>query len=359
MSITVSEIYERFHAAGLLVERFGPDRTISGFAPADDFSAGDIIFVDDEAMLPVIRQSSPAAVVTTAELARQLRDVSELPVLVADDVKLAHALVRQRYDDADLHRTEWPRLHPSAVIHPSVELPDSVTVGPNCVIGRGVHLGERVVVQANAVIEENAFIDDDAVVHARVYIGRGCRIGKRTRLKPGCVIGADGFGFVRDQASHWQRVPQTGTVVVEDDVVISANCTVDRGTYRETRIARGTKIDALCHIAHNVFLDEDCLLVAQCGIAGSSRFGKRVIASGQTGVLDHMTVVDDVVMVHRCGVTEDIREPGMYATTPPQPFRDYTRNIAVFRKLFDLRKRLKSLEEKVERLLGGGADRQP
>ena len=351
MTVTVSEIYERFHPSGLLLQRLGPNGAISGFAPADDFSADDIIFIDDEAVLAAIREACPAAVVTTPELARQLQDIDTLAILVTDDVKLAHALLRQHFDDVDPHRTEWPRIHPTAVIHPSVSVPDSVTVGAHAVIGRGVQLGARTVVQANVVIEENALIDDETVVHARVFIGRGCRIGKRVRLKPGCVIGADGFGFVRDRAKHWQRVPQKGIVVVEDDVVISANCTVDRGTYRETRIGRGTKIDALCHIAHNVFLDEDCLLVAQCGIAGSSRFGKRVIASGQTGVLDHMTVADDVVMVHRCGVTEDIPEPGMYATTPPQPFREYTRNIAVFRKLFEFRKRLKSLENMVERLL--------
>ena len=351
MNLTTAEIFTTFADSGVLSEHHGPDNTVTGFAPAESYSAGDMVFLDDEQHLCALGSGAPAAVVTSPALAPQLTHLTGLSVLIAEDVKLAHALVRQRYDDVDLHQTEWPRIHDSAVVHPSTQIPASVTIGPNAVVGSGVRLGQRVVIEAGAVVEHDARIDDDALVQARVFIGHGCHIGKRVRLKPGCVIGAEGFGFARDRDKRWQRVPQKGTVVIEDDVLISANCTVDRATYGETRIRRGTKIDALCHIAHNVFLDEDCILVAQSGIAGSSRFGKRVIASGQTGVLDHKTVVDDVVMVHRCGVTEDITEPGMYATTPPQPFREYTRNIASFGKLFDLRQRLKRLEKQVAQLL--------
>ena len=135
--------------------------------------------------------------------------------------------------------------------------------------------------------------------------------------------------------------------------MVSANSTIDRATYDETRISRGTKIDALCHIAHNVFIDEDCALVAQTGIAGSTRFGKRVLASGQTGVIDHITIGDDVVLVHRAGIPEDILDPGMYAGGPAQPFREYRRNISAFKKLSNLRQRVMQLEKQVRVLLGG------
>lgn len=342
--IKLSTLQENF--SELISDCLRGHKEITGFAAADRHHPGELVFCDDEKLIEELNHSAPSAVVTTGKLAEKLTN-DATGVLISEDVKLAQALIRQRYDDIDLHDSEWPRIHTSAVIHASVSIPGSVTVGPGAVIGRDVKFGERVVVQANSVIEEGVAIGDDSVVHAQVFIGRHCRIGSRVRLKPGCVIGADGFGFARDQDKHFHRIPQKGIVVIEDDVVVSSNSTIDRATYKETRIARGTKIDALCHIAHNVFLDEDCVLVAQTGIAGSTKFGKRVLASGQTGVIDHITIGDDVVLVHRCGIPEDILEPGMYAGGPAQPFREYTRNISVFKKLAQLRQRVLQLEKEL------------
>lgn len=356
MSISVGELFERFKDTPYASEVHGADVRFSEFSPVERYTAGSVVFTDDPDRVEALRRTPPAAVVTTRDMAEALKDVEGLGIVVSDDVKLAHAFMRQAFDDIDYHDHEWPRLHPAAVIHESVQVPDSVTIGPGAVIGRGVVLGERVVVQANAVIETGAVIGEDSLVLAGVFIGRFCRIGRRVRLKPGCVVGAEGFGFARDGDKRYHRIPQKGIVVIEDDVLVSANVTIDRATYDETRIARGTKIDALCHLAHNVFIDEDCVLVAHTGISGSSRFGKRVIASGQTGVLDHRTVADDVVLVHRAGVSEDISEPGMYAAGPAQPFRDYTRNISVFRKLYGLLQRVRRLEKRVEDLTGPGQE---
>lgn len=347
--IKLSALQEEF--SDILTDCSGGETTITGFASTENYRQGDLIFCEDKSFPDTVDDSLPTAVVTTPQLARSF-DHKSIGVLVAADVKLAQAFIRQRYDDVDLHQSEWPRVHESAVIHDSVSLPRSASVGPGVVIGRDAAIGERVVVQANSVIEEGAVIDDDSVLHARVFIGRHCRIGKRVRLKPGAVVGADGFGFARDEKMRFHRVPQRGIVVIEDDVVVSANSTIDRATYDETRIARGTKIDALCHIAHNVFIDEDCVLVAQTGIAGSTRFGKRVLASGQTGVIDHITIGDDVVLVHRAGIPEDIPEPGMYAGGPAQPFRDYRRNISAFKKLSNLRQRVMQLEKQVRAMSG-------
>ncbi len=348
--ISLSALKEEFK--DIISDCSGGETRITGFASFENYQPGDLVFCEDRSLLGELDEPLPTAIVTTSESAQTV-DREKIGVLVATDVKLAQAFIRQRYDDVDLHETEWPRVHESAVIHESVSVPDSVSVGPGVVIGRNAAIGERVVVQANSVIEEGAVIGDDSVLHARVFVGRYCRIGKRVRLKPGAVIGAEGFGFARDPEMRFHRVPQKGVVVVEDDVVVSSNSTIDRATYDETRIARGTKIDALCHIAHNVFIDEDCVLVAQTGIAGSTRFGKRVLASGQTGVLDHITIGDDVVLVHRAGIPEDILEPGMYAGGPAQPFREYRRNISVFKRLSTLRQRVMRLEKQFKELLGG------
>lgn len=346
--IKLSALRDEF--SELISERRGDDVDITGFASPEGHRSGELIFCDDKKQFQDVIDGKPTGVVTTAELAEKVAD-PRIGLLISGDVKLAQAFIRQRYDDPDLHDSEWPRIHPSAVIHDSVTVPDSVTIGPGVVIGRDASISERVVVEANTVIEKSAVVGEDSVLHARVFVGHHCRIGKRVRLKPGCVIGADGFGFARDEDKHFHRVPQKGIVVLEDDVVVSANSTIDRATYSETRVARGTKIDALCHVAHNVFLDEDCVLVAQTGIAGSSRFGKRVLASGQTGVIDHITVADDVTLVHRAGLPEDIREPGMYAGGPAVPFRDYRRNISVFKKLSELRQRVIELEKQVKDLI--------
>ncbi|MBS1269140.1 MAG: UDP-3-O-acylglucosamine N-acyltransferase [Gammaproteobacteria bacterium] len=352
MSISVGELFERFKDTPHANEAHRPDVRFNEFSPVERYTSSSAVFTDDLDWIDELRRSPPAVVVTTETMAEALKDVDGLGLVVSRDVKLAHAFMRQAFDDIDYHNHEWPRVHPSAVIHESVKTPDSVTIGPGAVVGRDVVLGEGVVVQANATIETGVVIGHDTLVLAGVFIGRHCRIGRRVRLKPGCVIGAEGFGFARDEDKRYHRIPQKGIVVLEDDVMVSANTTIDRATYGETRIARGTKIDALCHLAHNVFIDEDCVLVAHTGISGSTRFGKRVLASGQTGVVDHKTIADDVILVHRAGVSEDITEPGTYAAGPAQPFKDYTRNISVFKKLYGLLRRVRNLERQVERLPG-------
>ncbi len=347
----LSDIYKQFAAQKIFEAQLGEDRIISGIAPIERFDAEDLVFVDHEALVDKLRDHPPAGVVTRPDLCDKVLAISGLGILVSDNVKLAQALLGQAYRDVHPPQDEWPNPHPAAIIHDSATLPATSRVGPGAVIGKNAVIGERAMIMANAVIEHDVTVGDDSIIHSGVFVGHGCQIGRNVILKPGCVIGAEGFGFAFDSQKRTHRIPQTGIVVIEDDVVIGANCTVDRATYTETRIGRGCKLDALCHIAHNVVLGEDCVIVAQTGIAGSTRFGKRVIATGQTGTLDHKVVTDDVILVHRCGVTEDITEPGTYATTPPQPFREYTRNIATFRKLFDLRQRLQRLEKTVERLL--------
>jgi UDP-3-O-[3-hydroxymyristoyl] glucosamine N-acyltransferase len=335
----LSEIGQLLEQNDLLIERLGNDITLDAISPAERPITGTLVCIDSPENVTCVAEAAPGA-------------FSGLSTIVSSNVKLSHAIVRAAFFDYDLRASEWGVLHPSAVVHDSVGVPSNVMIGPGVIVGRDVQLGENCALLANAVIEHDVVIGDDTVVHAGVFIGHGCQIGKRVILKPGCVIGAEGFGFVQDDNKKSHRIPQRGNVVIEDNVVVGANCTIDRATYSETRISAGCKLDALCHIGHNVFLDEDCIIVAQTGIAGSTRFGKRVIATGQTGTLDHKTVTDDVILVHRCGVTEDITEPGVYATTPPQPFRDYRRNIATYRKLYELRQRLQNLEKKIAKLSG-------
>lgn len=352
MNLKASEIHQHFKDEGLIFGHIGPDNAISRFAPIDDCAPGDLVFVDNVKYLPLVRERKPAIVIANEAIATELQEEKELAILLVRNVRLATALVKQASDDRDFYHTEWPRIHPSAVIHPSATIPDSAVIGPGAVVGANVVLGEGAVLMANAVVETDARIGAGSVLHPGCVISHGCEIGEKVMFKAGCVIGSEGFGFAQDEKRRNYRIPHTGKVIIEDRVVIGANTTIDRGTYGATVIRSGVVIDALCHIGHNVEIGEDCIICAHTGISGSSRFGQRVIASGQTGVLDHVSVASDSVLLHRAGVNRSIKSPGMYAGGPTQPLQAYLKNIAIVPRLAEIWSRLKKLEKKVATLAG-------
>jgi UDP-3-O-[3-hydroxymyristoyl] glucosamine N-acyltransferase len=352
MNVLPSEIFRRFQAQGLIVRHAGGDEPIRRIAPVEDCEPGDLVFVDHAKYLSRVREIGPSAVVTTEAIAADLDEAGPWALLIAPNVRLAHALLKQAYADRDVRDMEWPRVHPSAVIHESVRVPEDAVIGPHVVVGADVRLGPRVVLMAGVVVEKEATIGAGTVLHPGCVVGYGCEIGADTILKAGCVIGSEGFGFAQDERRRNYRIPQTGKVIVGDRVVIGANTNIDRATYGATVIGAGAVIDALCHIGHNVEIGEDCILCAHTGISGSTRFGKRVIASGQTGTLDHLTVADDVVLLHRAGLHNSIKAPGLYAGGPAQPLKDYLKNMAVMPRLHEMWTRLKALEKKLAALTG-------
>lgn len=348
MNLRTSEIFQRFKEQGLLTGRLGPDVAVLRVAPIEDCAPGDLVFVDQAKFLAMVKEKRPTAVVADQKLAEQLADLPELAVLVSPNVKLAMALMRQAYDDRNVRQTEWPRIHATAVIHDSVVVPEDAIIGPGAVIGANVKLGAGVVVMANVVVEYDAAIGADSVLHPGVVVCYNCEIGSQCILRPGCVIGAEGFGFAQDEQHRNYRIPHMGRVVIGDRVVIGANTTMDRGTYGETRIKDGTIVDALCHFGHNVEIGEDCIICAQTGLSGSTRFGNRVTATGQTGTIDHVQVPDDTVLLHRAGLANSIKEPGIYAGGPVQPLKEYKRNMALWPRLHEMWTRLKALEKKMD-----------
>jgi UDP-3-O-[3-hydroxymyristoyl] glucosamine N-acyltransferase len=352
MHTTSSEIFQRFQAQGLISGHHGASTPITGIAPVEDCGRNDLVFIDHPKYLGLIPQNQPAAVVTTEEIANGIQPGATV-ILITPNVRLATALIKQAYVDRDFHHSEWPQIHPSAIVHPSVNIPEDAVIGPGVVVGANVVLGNRVALMANAVIESGVVIGNDAVLHPGCVVSHGCEIGAQVMLKAGCVIGSEGFGFAQDAQRRNYRIPHTGKVIIEDRVVIGANTTIDRGTYGATIIRSGVIIDALCHIGHNVEIGEDCIICAHTGISGSSRFGKRVIATGQTGVLDHVTVANDCVLLHRAGINNSIKEPGQYAGGPAQPLKQYLKNMAVMPRLSEMWSRLKQLEKKVAGLSSG------
>ncbi len=348
MNTQLSAIVEACREAGLALEGAVPEHCeVTGIAAVQDCGPGDLVFADKPALLNYVLERRPRVLV----VARRLRD--QLPisgpttvVLSTSQVSLAHAFIKQRYAARDFDAAGWEGpVHLSAVVHPSATLGADTFVEPRAVVGRNVVIGARCRIMSGAVVEHDAVIGDDSIVHPNAVIGYGCRLGKEVVVGAGSVIGSEGFGFAQDSNRRSHPIPQTGIVVIGDRVRIGANNTIDLATYAETRIGSGTKFDNLCHVAHNVEIGEDCLLTAMFCIAGSSRIGKRVIASGQTGVIDHVSVGDDVVLVHRAGVVKDIEKPGVYALLPKQPMDEYLRNMAATRKGAELRRRVADLEK--------------
>ena len=351
MNIKASQIFETFHARGILEQLTGPDTDITGIAPVENCNPGSLIFVDSTEFVELAIKSSPAAIVTSEKLVESLSPLSSSAILTSKNVRLAQALIRQRYADYDHRDIEWPAIHPSATIHESASIGADVIIGPGVVISRNVKIGRGSIIKANSVLEQDVVIGEDCILHPNVVVSHACELGNRVILKSGCVIGMEGFGFAQDDKGRSHRIPQTGKVVIEDNVLMGSQCNVDRATWGETRIRAGSKFDALCHVAHNADIGEDCIIVAQTGVAGSSTLGKRVIVSGQSAITDHVSITDDVTLVQRAGVINDIDKPGVYAGTPVQPVKDYFRNSAVAHKLVELRKQVRKLEKQVADLI--------
>lgn len=347
MNIKLSEIFKEFQFNHFFEQIIG-DVEINNISSIETGKKGSLVFIDNKKFLDELKKNLPSAVITNSKLYEEIKSYNIQGIIISKNVPHAHALIKQKYADKNLFQSEWGKRHPSALIHPTAKVPESVLIGPNVVIGENVEIGERVIVQTGSVIESNAKIGDDSVIYTNVVIGYNCILGKKVYIKSGTVIGSEGFGFALSSDKKYHRIPQTGIVVIEDEVHLGANCCIDRAAYHITLIKRGTKFDNLCHVAHNVEIGEDCALTAGFIIAGSSKLGNRVITSGQCGILDHLEIADDVVLLVRPGVSNDVKESGVYAGTPLQPFGEFQKSQAIHRNLPEIRKRLSELEKKLK-----------
>jgi UDP-3-O-[3-hydroxymyristoyl] glucosamine N-acyltransferase len=244
-----------------------------------------------------------------------------------------------------------PGVHPSALVAPGARVDGTASVGPFAVVEAGAAVGARTRIGALAFVGAEAVLGDDVVVHPRAVIGDRVRLGHRVIVHPGAVLGSDGFGFVFDGSGH-RKIPQVGTVRVEDDVEIGANATVARATFGETVIRQGAKIDNLVQVAHNCLVGEHVILAAQAGIAGSSRIGSFAMLGGQVGVADHVTVADGAMLAAQSGVAGDVDTGGAWGGSPCRPVAEWRRIVAAERRLPDLLRRVRVLEERVRALEG-------
>ncbi|MBT3227706.1 MAG: UDP-3-O-(3-hydroxymyristoyl)glucosamine N-acyltransferase [Candidatus Marinimicrobia bacterium] len=245
-------------------------------------------------------------------------------------------------------RLASPGVHPSAILHPSVNVPDSAEIGPGVVVEEDVKLGENIIIEANTVIGSGCTIGEGSHLYPNVVLYNESLLGQNCIIHSCAVIGSDGFGFAVE-AGQIEKIPQTGNVILGDDVEIGANCAIDRGSIGPTSIGDGTKLDNQVHIAHNVRIGKNCFLTAQVAIAGSTDLGDRVQMGGQSGVIGHLKVGNDVSIATRGGVTHDIPDGTMVSGFPARLHRDELRIEAILKKLPELYKTVKMLEKQLNK----------
>lgn len=249
-----------------------------------------------------------------------------------------------------IERQLWPRpapgIHPTACVAADAQVDPGATVGPHCVVESGARIG-RSHLQAQVFIGRNARVGDDCWLMPGVVVAAECTLGRRVRLQPGVIVGSDGFGYEFVDGRH-EKLPQIGTVVVEDDVEIGANSTLDRARFSRTVVGEGTKIDNLVQVAHNVLIGRHCLVCAQAGISGSTVVEDYVVLAGQVGIVGHITVGKGARIGAQSGISNDVPPGAAYFGSPAQELMAEKRIIALRRRLPELFKRVDALERRAE-----------
>jgi len=319
-----------------------PASPIVSLTTLDKAGGRDVSFLANRKFAETARASHAAAVIAGPDI-----DLGpERTTLVVADVWSAVISVIDYFCPPDSPRAE---IHPSAWVSPEAVLGQNVRIGAQAVIEPGARIGDRTRIGALCYIGRGAVIAEDCLLHPRVAIHDGVEVGRRVIMHSGAVIGADGYKYEVSKG-RLAKVPQIGTVVIEDDVEIGANSTIDRASLSETRIGARTKIDNLVHIAHNVIVGSDCLIVAQVGIAGSTRIGRGCVLAGQVCLADNIAVTDGVRIGAKSGVASSIDKPGDYLGVPALPAREEAKILSAMRRLPDALKQIRQAQEEIAAL---------
>ncbi len=329
---------------GASCESSNGDVEITGAAGLEQAQAGQVTFLSNPRYTPKVATTAASAIFL-AEGVQVTR--TDIVLLRAKDPYLAFTRALIALTTSAEFEAYWD---PSAVIDSSTRIPKDIFIDAHVAIGKNVLLGSRVRIHANVTIYDNVTIGDETEIHSGVAIRENSIIGSRVIIHNNAVIGGDGFGFAKDEQRRWLKIPQTGRVVIEDEVEIGAGATIDKSSTGETRIKRGAKLDNLVHIGHSCIVGEDALLCAQVGMAGSSRVGDRVILTGQVGIGGHITVGDDAILYPQSGVPNDVAPGEVLVGTPAFEVNAFWRAVAVFKKLGDIPKRLRALEKRLDEI---------
>ncbi|MGB8951827.1 MAG: UDP-3-O-(3-hydroxymyristoyl)glucosamine N-acyltransferase [Candidatus Aminicenantales bacterium] len=315
---------------------------ITGVAGLENAQQGDLVFLTHARFRSLLENTKASAAIIPSE-----DKFKRIPVLKSANPYLSFIKAVEFFYTP--YRPE-PGIHPTAVISPSAKIGNAVSIGAFCSVGDDVEIGARTVLFPLVTLYPRVKIGEDTVLHSLVSIREDTRIENRVLIHNGAVVGSDGFGFQRGPDGRLIKIPQKGTVIIEDDVEVGANTAIDRAALGETIIRRGTKIDNLVQVAHNVNIGENCILAGQTGIAGSTKIGKSVIMGGQVGLTDHITIGDSVIIAAKSGVSKSVPPHSFVAGSPHVDIHTFRKVRALMPQLYDLAKDLKRMKAKVEEL---------
>lgn len=313
------------------------DVPVRGIAPIEEAGPGQVTFLANPKYARFVKETMAEAVI-----AREPVEGARTRFLLTDNPYLAFARAVEIFHPA----TRLPAgISPLSAIHPSAQIGKEVTVSPFAVVEEGAAVGDRSVLYPGVCVGKGVRIGEDCLLYPNVVLYRDVRVGARVILHAGCVIGSDGFGFAPTPEGY-RKIPQVGTVEIGDDVEIGANTTIDRAALGVTRVSRGTKLDNLVQVGHNVVIGEDTVIAAQTGISGSCRIGRRVMIGGQTGLAGHLEVGDGVILGAKSGVAAslDASKTRVWSGVPAMPHPTWLRLARLMPKLPELFRRVRRLE---------------
>ncbi len=324
---------------------------IRGAAPFEAAGPEEITFAVQPKFLKSLSGTAAGAVIVPSNFDRP----PDRPMVRAEYPQAAFARVLARFHPPHRpgHLPAAGTVSPSAHTGRDFTAGDGATVAPFAVIGDGVTVGRNVAIHPHAVIGDGVVMGDDVTIGPHVFIGHGCRIGNRVTIQAGSIIGGDGFGWA-PEGNGWRKIPHTGTVRIGDDVEIGAGNAIDRGSFGETVIGRGVKTDNLVHVAHNVTVGENTLLVAQVGIAGSTAIGRHSILAGQVGVSGHLTIGDNVTIGPQAGIGKSIDDGEVVSGSPGISHRVWLRVQRIIPLLPEIKKTVDALEKRLKRMEDNG-----
>lgn len=315
---------------------------IKGVSSLEKAREGDLVFLAHWRHRELLDKSKASAAIIPVE-----ESYKRIPVIKSKNPHLSFVRVVEMFYEP--YRPE-AGIHPTAVVSPSARIGKDVSIGPFVHVGDKAVIGEKTVLFPFVAVYPGAKIGKGSVIHSHVSIREDVRIGNRVIIHNNVVIGSDGFGYLREKDSTSVKIPQVGTVIIEDDVEIGANSAVDRAALGETIIKKGTKIDNLVQVAHNVVIGPNSILAGQTGISGSVKMGKNVIMGGQVAVADHLKIGNNVMVAGRTGITRDVPDNSVIAGFPHQDIREWRKSSITFARLDGLFKEIRDLKKKVEEL---------
>ncbi len=320
-----------------------PEIEITGVAPIESAGENELTFLSNRKYRKYLGTTSAAAIITDDAanlLAGQSGLISAHPYLTfARALSLFHD--QPRFDSG---------IDSKAVISPTAIIGEKVTIGAFSIIGDGVKIGNNVTILSHCTIYSGAEIGDHTFVHSHCVIRERCRIGSRVILQNNVVVGSDGFGYAKRPDNSWYKIPQTGTVIIEDDVEIGSGSVIDRASIGATSIGRGTKVDNMVQIGHGSIVGQNTLLCAQVGLAGSTQIGNEVILSGQVGVAGHLKIGDRVVATAQSGIPNSVEPDKLISGYPAIDNRNWLKSSAIFAQLPQLQKEMRAMKERLDQM---------